>query len=88
MEEAGGALEDGEEGVVEVAPLVSYAGEGLAAMVEGRTFHAAYCHELQVWREGGQRRARVLCWGGPRLPRPHTHTHTHTHTHSHTRTQE
>ena len=48
VEEAGGALEDEEEGVVEVSPLVSYAGEGLAPLVEGKVFAEAYVHELQV----------------------------------------
>ena len=39
VEEAGGKLEGGGEGVVEVSGLLSYAGEGLAPHVKGRTFH-------------------------------------------------
>ncbi len=54
MEDSGGALADEEEGVVEVSPLVSYAGEGLAPLTEGKTFEEAYVLELQVrqaaWR--------------------------------------
>ena len=55
MEAAGGSLptsaeEEGEEGsnAVEVSPLVSYAGEGLQPLVEGRSFKEAYDLDLQV----------------------------------------
>eukprot|EP00197_Chlamydomonas_leiostraca_P000451 CAMPEP_0202887736 /NCGR_PEP_ID=MMETSP1391-20130828/42836_1 /ASSEMBLY_ACC=CAM_ASM_000867 /TAXON_ID=1034604 /ORGANISM="Chlamydomonas leiostraca, Strain SAG 11-49" /LENGTH=1357 /DNA_ID=CAMNT_0049571033 /DNA_START=127 /DNA_END=4200 /DNA_ORIENTATION=- len=44
---AGGALADEEEGAVEVAPCVSYAGEGLEALCEGRVFEDSYDLDLQ-----------------------------------------
>ncbi|GFR46254.1 hypothetical protein Agub_g7805 [Astrephomene gubernaculifera] len=46
VEENGGAVGD-EDGVVEVGPLVSYGGEGLAPIVEGKTYDEAYVLELQ-----------------------------------------
>ena len=55
VEAAGGSLpasaeEEGEEGsnAVEVSPLVSYDGEGLQPLVEGRSFKEAYDLDLQV----------------------------------------
>ena len=55
IEAAGGALEDPEEGVTEVSALVSYCGEGLEEVAEGRTFKEAYELDLQVWNERGVR---------------------------------
>ena len=52
VEAAGGTLADEEEGVTEVSALVSYLGESLQPVVEGRTFEAAYELDLQV-RGGG-----------------------------------
>lgn len=48
VEAAGGALADEEEGVTEVSALVSYCGESLQEVVEGKTFKEAYEVELQV----------------------------------------
>lgn len=47
VEDSGGAMADEEEGVVEVSPLVSYAGEGLAPLVVDKTYEEAYVLELQ-----------------------------------------
>ncbi|GIL74650.1 hypothetical protein Vretimale_2290 [Volvox reticuliferus] len=46
VEDSGGGMAD-EDGVVEISPLVSYAGEGLAPLVEDKTFEEAYVLELQ-----------------------------------------
>lgn len=51
MEESGGSVAQ-EDDVVEVSPLVSYAGEGLGPLVDGKTFDAAYVSELQGFSAG------------------------------------
>ncbi|EFJ40387.1 hypothetical protein VOLCADRAFT_108177 [Volvox carteri f. nagariensis] len=68
VEDSGGALADEEEGVVEVSPLVSYAGEGLGPLVEGKTFEEAYVHELQGFAaESTGSASNVGIWAVPAL---------------------
>jgi len=47
VQAAGGSLEDADQGVIEVSPLVSYMGEDLEGLVAGRTFAHAYELDLQ-----------------------------------------
>lgn len=52
VEAVGGTLADEEEGVVEVAPLVSYSGEGLEEVAAGKEFTEAYDLDLQGFGAG------------------------------------
>ncbi|GAX80288.1 hypothetical protein CEUSTIGMA_g7726.t1 [Chlamydomonas eustigma] len=62
VEEAGGSLEDEEEGVTEVSPLVSYSGEGLEPLVQGKTFKDAYELSLQGFTSRTQSKSNVGPW--------------------------
>ncbi|GLI69408.1 hypothetical protein VaNZ11_014011 [Volvox africanus] len=68
VEDSGGSMADEEEGVIEISPLVSYAGEGLAPLVEGKTFEEAYVLELQGFSaESAGNASNVGAWAVPAL---------------------
>ncbi|GIL48342.1 hypothetical protein Vafri_4620, partial [Volvox africanus] len=68
VEDSGGSMADEEEGVIEISPLVSYAGEGLAPLVEGKTFEEAYVLELQGFSaESTGNASNVGAWAVPAL---------------------